>query len=135
MKVHVGEPWHEVAAPALHPHRAHVAPDRLPHLPPVFGCQVLDPAVFAHMAGGAGRDVAVRNNLAAFEGLDAAEVFRTSQATLIAGDGPGFKHLAWIRPRAKTGVVFLTNGDRGQALYSRVLRRVLGEDPATLYWL
>ncbi|HEX6084421.1 MAG TPA: serine hydrolase domain-containing protein [Thermoanaerobaculia bacterium] len=51
------------------------------------------------------------------------------------GDGPGFKHLAWIRPRAKTGVVFLTNGDRGQALYSRVLRRVLGEDPATLYWL
>ncbi|ODT87270.1 isoleucine--tRNA ligase [Phenylobacterium sp. SCN 70-31] len=27
--------------------------------------------------------------LAAFEGLDAAEVFRTSQATLVAGEGPG----------------------------------------------
>ena len=26
--------------------------------------------------------------LAAFEGLDAAEVFRTSQATLVAGEGP-----------------------------------------------
>ncbi|MDB5424391.1 MAG: ileS, partial [Phenylobacterium sp.] len=29
--------------------------------------------------------------MAAFEGLDPAEVFRTSQATLAAGDGPGFK--------------------------------------------
>jgi len=28
--------------------------------------------------------------LAAFDGLDPAEVFRTSQATLVAGDGPGF---------------------------------------------
>jgi len=26
--------------------------------------------------------------LAAFDGLDAAELFRTSQATLVAGDGP-----------------------------------------------
>jgi isoleucyl-tRNA synthetase len=26
--------------------------------------------------------------LAAFDGLDVAEVFRTSQATLVAGDGP-----------------------------------------------
>ena len=51
------------------------------------------------------------------------------------GDGPGFKHLAWLRPRAKTHLVFFTNGDRGQALYSWVLRRVLQDDPATLYWL
>jgi isoleucyl-tRNA synthetase len=29
--------------------------------------------------------------LAAFDGLDPAEVFRTSQATLVAGDGPGFR--------------------------------------------
>ncbi|HEX5264718.1 MAG TPA: isoleucine--tRNA ligase, partial [Phenylobacterium sp.] len=31
--------------------------------------------------------------LAAFDGLDAAEVFRTSQATLVSGDGPagGFR--------------------------------------------
>jgi isoleucyl-tRNA synthetase len=29
--------------------------------------------------------------MAAFEGLDAAEVFRTSQATLVAGEGPGFR--------------------------------------------
>ena len=51
------------------------------------------------------------------------------------GDGPGFKHLAWIRPRTKTNAVFFTNGDRGQALYSWVLRHVLKDDPATLYWL
>lgn len=51
------------------------------------------------------------------------------------GDGPGFKHLAWLRPRAKTGVVLFTNGDRGQALYSWVMRRVVEEDPAALYWL
>ncbi|HKP78045.1 MAG TPA: isoleucine--tRNA ligase [Phenylobacterium sp.] len=29
--------------------------------------------------------------LAAFDGLDPAEVFRTSQATLVGGEGPGFK--------------------------------------------
>jgi len=29
--------------------------------------------------------------MAAFEGLDPAEVLRTSQATLVAGDGPGFR--------------------------------------------
>jgi len=29
--------------------------------------------------------------MAAFEGLDPAEVFRTSQATLVGGDGPGFR--------------------------------------------
>jgi len=32
--------------------------------------------------------VADRELLAAFEGLDAAEIFRTSQATLVAGEGP-----------------------------------------------
>jgi isoleucyl-tRNA synthetase len=33
--------------------------------------------------------IADPNLMAAFEGLDAAEVFRTSQATLAAGAGPG----------------------------------------------
>ena len=33
-------------------------------------------------------DVADTDLLAAFDGLDPAEVFRTSQATLVAGDGP-----------------------------------------------
>jgi isoleucyl-tRNA synthetase len=35
--------------------------------------------------------VANADLLAAFDSLDAAEVFRTSQATLVAGEGPGFK--------------------------------------------
>ena len=34
------------------------------------------------------RPIAATGLLAAFEGLDAAEVFRTSQATLVAGEGP-----------------------------------------------
>ena len=35
--------------------------------------------------------VADHELLAAFEGLDPAEVFRTSQARLVAGEGPGFR--------------------------------------------
>jgi CubicO group peptidase (beta-lactamase class C family) len=51
------------------------------------------------------------------------------------GDGPGFKHLAWVRPGSKTAIAFFTNGDNGAALYGRVFRQLLGEDPATLYWV
>jgi CubicO group peptidase (beta-lactamase class C family) len=64
-------------------------------------------------------------------------VDRTSGAPALFqwGDGPGFKHLAWVRPASKTAVAFFTNGDRGAALYSRVFRQLVGEDPATLYWV
>jgi hypothetical protein len=51
------------------------------------------------------------------------------------GDGPGFKHLAWIQPARKTALVFLTNGDRGTSLYSWLFRQLLQDDPAALYWI
>jgi hypothetical protein len=51
------------------------------------------------------------------------------------GDGPGFKNLAWIQPERKTALVILTNGERGIRLYSWLLRSLLREDPAALYWV
>jgi CubicO group peptidase (beta-lactamase class C family) len=51
------------------------------------------------------------------------------------GDGPGFKNLAWVEPERKTALVILTNGERGIRLYSWLLRSLLREDPAALYWV
>ncbi len=51
------------------------------------------------------------------------------------GDGPGVKNFAWIQPERKTVLVFFTNGDHGLPLYSAVFRKLLAEDPASLYWL
>lgn len=51
------------------------------------------------------------------------------------GDGPGFKNFAWLQPEKKTAVAFFTNGDHGLSLYSVVFRKLLTEDPASLYWL
>ena len=51
------------------------------------------------------------------------------------GDGPGFKNFAWVQPERKTALVFFTNGDHGQQLYSAVFRRLLADDPASLYWI
>jgi CubicO group peptidase (beta-lactamase class C family) len=64
-------------------------------------------------------------------------VDRTSAAPALFqwGDGPGFKHLTWIVPKKKTHLVLFTNGDRGAALYGRVFRQLVAEDPATLYWI
>lgn len=58
-----------------------------------------------------------------------------AQAYFQWGDGPGFKNFAWVQPARKTALVFLTNGDRGAALYAWVLRQLLREDPAALYWI
>lgn len=51
------------------------------------------------------------------------------------GDGPGFKNFAWVQPERNTALVFFTNGDHGQQLYSAVFRKILNSDPASLYWL
>lgn len=51
------------------------------------------------------------------------------------GDGPGFKNFAWVQPERNTALVFFTNGDHGLQSYSSVLRNLLAEDPASLYWL
>jgi CubicO group peptidase (beta-lactamase class C family) len=51
------------------------------------------------------------------------------------GDGPGFKNFAWVQPGRKIQLVFLTNGDRGAALYTWVFRQLTREDPAAFYWI
>jgi CubicO group peptidase (beta-lactamase class C family) len=51
------------------------------------------------------------------------------------GDAPGFKNLAWVQPAKKTALVFFTNGDNGVALYAWMMRNLLSEDPACLYWI
>jgi CubicO group peptidase (beta-lactamase class C family) len=50
------------------------------------------------------------------------------------GDGPGFKNFAWVQPETNTYLVFFTNGDHGQAAYSFVFRKLVG-DVASLAWL
>lgn len=51
------------------------------------------------------------------------------------GDGPGFKNFTWVQPERKTALVFFTNGDHGLQLYSFIFRKLLAQDPASLYWL
>jgi CubicO group peptidase (beta-lactamase class C family) len=51
------------------------------------------------------------------------------------GDGPGFKNFAWVHPARRTALVFLTNGDRGAALYAWLFRQLLRDDPAAMYWI
>lgn len=85
-------------------------------LPPNIHCagdyedlarQALDPAVFAHMAGGAGRDVAVRNNRAAFEALKITpRVLRdvTAGSTRLNLQGQERDHPIWLGPVAFLGL-------------------------------
>ncbi|HEX2561341.1 alpha-hydroxy acid oxidase [Phenylobacterium sp.] len=65
--------------------------------------QALEPAVFAHLAGGAGRDVAVRNNRAAFEALKITpRVLRDLKAgsTRLSLGGEARPHPIWLGPVA-----------------------------------
>jgi isopentenyl diphosphate isomerase/L-lactate dehydrogenase-like FMN-dependent dehydrogenase len=65
--------------------------------------EVLDPAVFAHLAGGAGRDRAAVANLAAFDGLTIMpRVLRdlTAGTTLCRVGGQGRPHPIWLAPVA-----------------------------------
>ena len=50
------------------------------------------------------------------------------------GDGPGFKNFTWVQPDTQTALVFFTNGDHGQAAYSWVFRKLVG-DAAALAWI
>ena len=65
--------------------------------------EVLDPAVFAHLAGGAGRDRAAVANIAAFDGLTIMpRVLRdlTAGTTLCRVGGQGRPHPIWLAPVA-----------------------------------
>lgn len=65
--------------------------------------QILDPAVFAHMSGGAGRDVAVRNNLSAFDALKITpRVLRDLRggSTRVSVLGVERPHPIWLAPVA-----------------------------------
>jgi CubicO group peptidase (beta-lactamase class C family) len=56
------------------------------------------------------------------------------QAWFHWGDGPGFKNFCWIQPDTQTALVIFTNGDHGQAAYSWVFRKLVG-DAAALAWI
>ncbi|HKO99879.1 MAG TPA: serine hydrolase [Pyrinomonadaceae bacterium] len=56
------------------------------------------------------------------------------QAWFHWGDGPGFKNFCWIQPDTQTALVIFTNGDHGQAIYSWVFRKLVG-DAASLSWI
>jgi CubicO group peptidase (beta-lactamase class C family) len=56
------------------------------------------------------------------------------QAWFHWGDGPGFKNFCWIQPDTQTALVIFTNGDHGQATYSWVFRKLVG-DAAALAWI
>jgi hypothetical protein len=50
------------------------------------------------------------------------------------GDGPGFKNFAWVQPDTQTALVIFANGDHGEAAYSWVFRKLVG-DAAALAWI
>jgi CubicO group peptidase (beta-lactamase class C family) len=51
------------------------------------------------------------------------------------GDNPGFKHLAMIAPRTKTGVAIMTNGDAGLLPCEQLVARTIGGTHPALAWL
>lgn len=70
--------------------------------------QALDPAIYAHLAGGAGRDVAVAQNLAAFDAVRITpRVLRdlTGGSTRCRVGGEERPHPIWLAPVAFQGLI------------------------------